>query len=467
MSGVGLGEAGRDPAAVAERCAEIVLDHVATATRRPGASEEVEALVSATAGVSALTRFANRAVHQHVTEEHVEVTLTIAVGGRVAQAATTRTEPVALASLVERARAAVDLVPPDPDHPGMAPPATLLPVEHHDPATAAAGPERRVALVAAFLDGVGGLDAAGFCSTDAAVTVLATTAGAAVRGATSRAQLDAIARAGSAGGHPADGYAQATSVSIGDLDAPAVGARAATKARAARDPVALAPGDYEVVLEPKAVAEALLFPAYLGFNGKAHAEGTSFVRLGDQQWDESIDIADDATDPRALGLAFDAEGTPKRRVELVRAGRSVGLVHDRRSARRAGVEPTGHSVGSASFGAFPSDLFLASGSLGVDELVAGVGRGLLVTDLWYNRIVDPRTQVVTGLTRNGLYLVEDGEVVAPVANLRFTQSIVGAFGPGRVRSLGDDAQLVPNEGGVFHVPSVHLASWTFTGDARG
>jgi predicted Zn-dependent protease len=221
------------------------------------------------------------------------------------------------------------------------------------------------------------------------------------------------------------------------------------------------------VLEPKAVAEALLFPAYLGINGKAHAEGTSYVHLGEAQWDEAVELWDDATDPRGLGDAYDAEGTPKRRFDLVRSGVSVGLAHDRRSARLAGVEPTGHSVGSEAFGGYPTDLFLGGGDRTPGQLVGAVERGLLVTDLWYNRILDPKSQVVTGLTRNGLFLVEDGQVTRPVQNLRYTQSIVAAFGPGEVLGLGDDARLVGEEGSVMHVPSVRLAAWSFTGNAQG
>jgi len=160
-------------------------------------------------------------------------------------------------------------------------------------------------------------------------------------------------------------------------------------------------------------------------------------------------------------------GTPKRRVDLVRAGVSVGLAHDRRSAALAGAEPTGHSVGSEAFGGYPGDLFLGAGDATPEELVAGVERGLLVTDLWYNRILDPKTQVVTGLTRNGLFLIECGAITGPVQNLRYTQSVVGALAPGHVLGVGDDAQLVSNEGGIVHVPSLRLAAWSFTGNAKG
>ncbi len=336
-------------------------------------------------------------------------------------------------------------------------------------------------MVAGFVEAAGGLETAGYCSTSASTHVLISTTGQRAVGRSSEAQIDGIARAragpeaGAEVDPPADGYAQRTSPRLADLDGAASGAQAAAKARGGRDPVELEPGSYEVILEPRVVAQVLLFPVFYGFNGKAHAEGTSFAHLGEPQWDEALDVWDDATDPRALGEPFDVEGTPRRRLDLVRAGVTVGLAHDRRSARLAGTESTGSSVGMESFGGVPTHVFLAPSGVGeagrqavaADDIVAAVGRGLLVTDYWYNRILDPKTQVVTGLTRNGLFLVEDGEIRAPIQNLRYTQGVVAAFGPGKVRAIGDDAQLVGSEASVMHVPTVHLAGWSFTGNARG
>jgi predicted Zn-dependent protease len=448
-----------------------------------------DGVVTAAVGTSSLTRFANSRIHQNVTEDVRLVTLTVAVGGRVARAATTRTEPDALADLVDRALAAAALRPPDPDFAGFAPPADVVGVDHWDDATAGATPDQRAAVVAAFVaagDGPGGergtagegpgggrggprSEAAGFCSTEATVHVLASTTGQRASARTSAAQIDGIHRVTGPDGQVADGAGQVTSVRLADVDGAAAGEVAATKAGTGVEPVELPPGTYEVVLEPRAVAEALVFPAYFGFNGKAFAEGTSFVRLGEQQWDEAVDIWDDATDLEALGLPFDAEGTPKRRVSLVDAGVSVGLAHDRRSARMAGAEPTGHSVGNDAFGGFPTDLFVGQGTRPPHEVVADVDRGLLVTDFWYNRVLDPKTQVVTGLTRNGVFLVEDGQITRAVQNLRYTQSIVAAFGPGRVLGLANDGQLAGGLDGdrPMHVPTVHLAAWSFTGNARG
>ncbi len=175
------------------------------------------------------------------------------------------------------------------------------------------------------------VEAAGFCSTRDRHRALASTNGQRAATRSTMAQVDGIHRVGTS-----DGFAQATAVAVSALDGAACGGRAAAKARAGVDPVELPPGRYEVVLEPRAVAAVLLFPAYLGFNGKSHADGLSFVHLGDAQWDETVDIWDDATDPRALGDPYDVEGTPKRRVDLVRAGVSVGLAHDRRSAAPGG-----------------------------------------------------------------------------------------------------------------------------------
>ena len=427
-----------------------------------------EALVTCGQGHSALTRFANSRIHQNMASDEDQVRLRVVVeGGRTAQVTTTRVDADSLRRLVEGAIAAAHLRPADPDFPGLAAPAPLVEVDHHDPLTAEADPDARAAVVADFVAAGEGLEAAGYCSTTGDVHVLCSTTGMRHASRSTMAQVDAIHRAAATSGPPTDGYGQITSVRLADLDGRQVGERAAAKARAGADPVSLDPGSYEVVLEAKAVAALLLFPAWLGFNGKAHAEGTSFAHLCEQQMDGRIDLWDDGTDPRALGRAYDAEGTAKRRVDLVRAGVTVGLVHDRRSAALAGVEPTGSSIGSEAFGGYPGDLFLAGGDESLEQLVAGVERGLLVTDFWYNRILDPKTQVVTGLTRNGLFLIEDGEVTRPVQNLRYTQSVVGALAPGHVLGLGNDAQLVSNEGGIVHVPSLRLASWAFTGNAQG
>jgi predicted Zn-dependent protease len=205
-----------------------------------------------------------------------------------------------------------------------------------------------------------------------------------------------------------------------------------------------------------------------GFNGRAVEEARSFVRIGELQFDPAITLVDDAMDRLQLGVSFDAEGTPKRRVELVRAGVTSAVLHTRRTAASAGAESTGHATeGGTGLGALPSNVVLAAGDRALDRLVGEMARGLLVTDFWYTRILDPRTQVVTGLTRNGVWLVEDGRPVRPVRNLRFTQSFCEALAPGAVLGVSAErARIVPDPGVAYLVPSLRLRAWRFTGGAR-
>lgn len=420
------------------------------------ARDRAEVIVAATTGSSALTRFANSTIHQNVAEDATSVFVKAIVDGRYAGGSTTQTSPDGLRALLERVLAAARLRPADPDWPGLARPAQAPDVEHFDEATAKAEPSTRAEVVRSFVDAGEGLEAAGYCSTAATSHGLANSAGLRMAGRSSVATISGIHRTGASDA----GHSQ-TSVGVGGLDGAAAGAVAAARARAAQEAIDLDPGVYEVVLTPPCLANMLQFLALAGFNGRAHADGTSFVHLGEQQFDESVSIWDDATDPRTLGLPFDAEGTPKRRVDLVDRGVTLGLVHDRRTARRAGAESTGHGLGQEAAGAYPSNLFFGEGR--GDDLVAGMARGLLVCDFWYTRILDPKTQVVTGLTRNGVFLVEDGEVGRAVRNLRFTQSFVAALGPGKVKAIGNDARVVNG----MHVPSVHLAAWNFTGGAKG
>lgn len=444
-----------DPMTAADQVLELV---------RARASD-ADAEISVQRGTAALTRFANSFIHQNVAEETSHLVLRVAVEGRTA---TARLDGPAdgetLQRLVDGALESARVRPVDPDWPGVAPVAAAPDVDHWDEATAAAAPDDRARLVADFVAAAGSLETAGACSTSETVVAFANSGGQRLTGRTTRASLDGIARTGSS-----DGSGRLASVAVADLDGREVGERAARKARDSRNAGDLEPGRYEVVLEPQCVSNMLTFLFVHGFNGRAVEEDRSFVRLGERQFDQAITLSDDVTDPATVGFGFDSEGTPKRRVAVVDGGVTSAVLHTRRTAHRAGTESTGSAVEDGDqWGALPNNPMLAPGDLTDEELISGVGRGLLVTDFWYVRILDPKTQVVTGLTRNGVWLVEDGRVVRPVSNLRFTQSYLGALGPGAVRGIGKERALIPGGfDGVPLVPSVHLASWNFTGGAKG
>lgn len=431
------------------------------------AAPDAEAEVTVSDGRAALTRFANSFVHQNVGEGGVSVMLRVAVEGRVASGSVSSHDRDVVRRVVEATIAAAMLRPVDPDWPGLGSPESVE-IDHFDEETAAAEPLARAEIVKAFVDAAPDLKAAGYCDTEGAKIAFANSAGQRVQGASTRATLDGIHQVGET--FEVAGKAHQTSARLSDLDGAAAGAVAARKARESVDGIDLEPGRYEVVLEPECVGEILAFLAFYGFNAKQVIEGQSFVKPGEQQFDPAITLVDDATDPLAIGVGFDVEGTPKQPLDLVAVGVTEALVHDRRTARKLDTLSTGHAIpGGESWGAFPENLFLRPGATSPEEMVASVERGLLVTEFNYCRILDPKTQVVTGLTRNGTFLVEGGRVTGAVKNLRFTQSFVEALAPGAVRAVGSDARFAAAEFGVgmVHCPSLHLASWNFTGGARG
>jgi predicted Zn-dependent protease len=443
---------------LADRIVGMVQDHEA-------GDRTVEANVRVSRARHGLTRFANSFIHQHVGEDTISVGLTIAVDGRTASASATDTRDDALRGLVEATIASASLQPVDPHWPGATPPDPVTASGNFDEATALAEPGQRAEMVKAFVEAGPGLRAAGYLDTQGTWSAFASTAGQRAAGRTSRASLDGIHQT-----ETSAGSAHQTSVRLSDLDAVAVGDRAADRARRSADFTDLDPGEYEVVLGNEAMATILTFLAFYGFNAKQHLEGSSFVVLDEQQFDPSITVHEDPTDPRAIALPFDNEGTPKRRFALVQDGVTASLAHDRRTARRADTETTGSAVpGGEGFGAVPTTVVLRPGDTPAAELVRGVERGLLVTQFHYCRVLDPKSLVVTGLTRNGTFLVEDGEVVGAVGNLRFTQSFVKALSGGNVISIGDDDRYADGEfgAGVVITPSVRLGSWNFTGGARG
>jgi predicted Zn-dependent protease len=447
-----------------------------------GADAQAEVLVARRE--YALTRFAVSFIHQNVADESTSVRLRVHRGGRTAGASTTLVDAAGLEGLVARTLEAARLLPPDPGWPGLAPPAPAPTAGSSDDATAGALPEDRAERVRAFVDAAGGLEAAGYCRTSWTRAAFANSLGQSLQGAFTEAAMDGIARArGGSGTAPADGVARLASSRLGDLDGAVLGARAAAKARAAVDPVEVPPGTYPVVLEPAAVADLLLMFAVDGFNGRAVNDGVSFAKVGQAQFDARVSLVDDATEPGAIGLPFDLDGTPKRRLELVRDGVTTAVAHDRRTAAVAGTTSTGSGIGEASWGAIPSNLLLVPGSGGdvtevdgpmadsaVAELVRGLERGLLVSDIWYTRVLDPRRLVMTGLTRNGVWLVENGELTRPVSTLRFTQSYPGALAPGLVAGIGGHAPHLPADDWLsmdLRAPALSLSAWNITGGASG
>ena len=331
---------------------------------------EAEAEVRVVSNRHGLTRFANSFIHQNVEEETAEAELRVALDGRVSSSATSNLADDALDRFVADAVDAARLQPVDPDWPGVAPPTEIPEIDHFDPETADAVPAERAEMVRSFIAAGNGLRAAGFVDSQALSFAFANSAGHRAQGRTTRATIDGIQQTDTSAGS-----AHQTSLGIADLDAATAGGIAAERAQRSAAFVDLEPGRYEVVLSPECAATIAVFLAVYGFNAQAHLDGSSFVDLDETQFSPLLTIVDDPLRTDAIGLGFDVEGTPKRPLTLVEQGVTRSLVHDRRTAHRAGATSTGHALGASGFGPVPANIVVTPGSATADELVAWGGEG--------------------------------------------------------------------------------------------
>jgi predicted Zn-dependent protease len=420
---------------------------------------EAEALVMAED--SALTRFANSEIHQNVAETNSVVNLRVVIGKRIGVASSGRTDPEGLRRLALNARAIAGVVEELDDWGGLPGPTETSPVAAgFSPATATASPEFRAEAVREVIAAAdaAGVTAYGSFATGAESTAVANSRGVRVAGTRTTSQLITVSM-GPGGG---TGYAEAAAVDASTIDAAAIGREAAGKAGATADAVAIDPGDYPVVLEEYAVVDLLDMLGYLGFSALAVQEERSFFEPGKRIGSDVVTIRDDGRDPAGLPLWFDYEGVAKQRVDLVARGICRGVVHDTQTAARAGVTSTGHGLPAPNpYGPFPLNMVMDPGTATRDELIGGLDRGLLVTRFHYTNPVHPKLAIVTGMTRDGTFLVEGGRVVGPVKNLRYTQSYLAALA-GTV-AVGRERKTLRGFLGVVVVPAVRIDNWTFTG----
>jgi PmbA protein len=437
----------------------LALAEAALAEAMRGGVTEAEALV--TADDAALTRFANSEIHQNVAETNASINLRVVVGKRIGVASSGRTDPEGLRRLADSAVAIARVVEELGDWGGLPDASAIREVpEAFSPTTAEATPDFRaeaVREVIAAADLVG-VTAYGSFATSLESMAVANSKGIRASGTRTTSQLITVSM-GPGGG---TGYAETAATDASTIDAAAIGREAAGKARATADAVSIEPGDYPVVLEEYAVVDIVDMLGYLGFSALAVQEGRSFAEPGRRIGSDLVTIADDGYDPIGLPLTFDFEGVAKRRVSLVEAGVCRDVVYDAQTAARAGVQSTGHGLPAPNpWGPFPLNMTMDGGSGSRDDLIAGLDRGLLVTRFHYTNPVHPKLAIVTGMTRDGTFLVEGGRIVGPVRNLRYTQSYLDALG-GTVAIARERKTLKGFLGGAV-VPAIRIDGWTFTG----
>lgn len=407
-----------------------------------------------------LTRFANSAIHQNVFESNAEVRVRAVLGKKIGVATSNSLDPVALRRLVDTAAAVARRQPENPDFVSLPGPRPIQRLNACDEGTVTCTPEERAEMVrivcTAAVDQ--GVSAAGALETAVREYAVANSLEVFAYDTQSTAGLSTVMSAESG-----SGYAEQNSVFIHALDPEGVAREAIDKALRSRYPVDLPPGEYVTLLEEYAVAEMLFYLAYIGLGAQAVQEGRSFMngRFGQRIVDPRIDIWDDGWDPRGFPWSFDFEGVPKQRVEMIARGVANGVVYDSYTAYREGKESTGHALPAPNpYGPQPLNLFMGTGDATKEQMLASVERGLWVTRFHYVNVLHPTQTVLTGMTRDGTFLIENGQIVGPVKNLRFTQSVLEALSS--VRMIGRDVKFCHPEVAVV-VPALLVDRFRFTG----
>ncbi len=416
-----------------------------------------------------LTRFANNVVHQNVAEANAALTVRVAQGRQVGVASTNDLSDGGLERAVEAALESSRLQWEDPDYPGLPEPAPVEPVVGFDEETAAYTPADRARDVGGVCRRAAeaGCNGSGAFSTAIHEIGVANSHGLFVYHPFTLASLTTVVMT-----EDSAGYAAGASWKVGEVDVVGLGDEAIQRALRSRNPRPLEPGVYPVVLEPYASMDILTFIVQMA-GAMMVAEGRSWMtgREGEQLMSPLISIWDDGRDPQGLPLPFDFEGTGRQRVDIVRNGVVGSPVYDRRWAKRLGKESTGHALPAAHptspwlraalVGPLPMHPAMGPGEHSVEEMIGSTERGLYVTRFHYTRLVHPREAVVTGMTRDGTFLIENGEVTVPVRNLRFTQSYVEALRD--VEMVGREVHREHPFYSILRAPALKIGAFNFTG----
>ena len=419
-----------------------------------------------------LTRFAGSIIHQNMSEEDAILAVRVANGQRLGTCATNQLDEEGIRQAVSRASEMARLNEPNPDFCGFAERVELGTVSGpvYLEATAKAGPAERAECAGQVIAAAGqaGFEAAGAVSNGVYVSAVATSPGQTAYQMETRSHgLTVVNRPGQAGF--GTGYAEWYGRDFSELDPKALGKHAVNISALNHDAVTLPPGKYTVVLSPEAVSTLLYYLSWMGFHARAVQSHQLFLtgKQGQLVLDEKISIWDDALDGQGYGTSFDWEGRPKQRVDIIRGGAAGDVVYDSFTAGREERASTGHALSPLRdryySSPLPEHLVMGTGQSSVAEMIASTERGIWINHLWYVREVHFGKTIVTGMTRDGTFLIENGKVTHALRNLRFTQSIAEAFR--QVELVGRDLHLAEQYIGSSRVPALKLDSFNIVGSS--
>ena len=433
-----------------------IIDTVLRLARFTGA-EETEVHLEEVA--DNLTRFANNGIHQNVAEQGLTLSIRTVVDGRTARATTNRIAEDSIRATIAASLSLAHSQPKDRRVLPMPGKQRYRPVKRFVKHSAALTAEDRARAVRGACDLAvkNGQVAAGIFASGQSQAAMGNSRGLFSAYRETHAEFSITMQEDSAAS-----WAKANSADVRAFEPQKLAARASEKAHLAVNARELPPGRYTVILEPAAVLDLVGFLFY-DFAATALEDKRSCLndRMGKQLFGDNISISDDVYHPLQQGAPFDGEGLPRQRVLLVDRGIPKNLVYSRATAKAARKTPTGHGFALPNeFGEAPMNLVFAGGDSSLEKMIASTDRGLLVTRLWYIREVDPYEKVMTGMTRDGLFLVENGRVTNAARNFRFNQSLIEMLK--NVELLGPAVRATGEEAFEMVVPAMKVRDFHFS-----
>lgn len=427
-----------------------------------GETTKIPTEIMLTKSLTALTRFSSNSITQNVNEESIDITLRVIENGKTMRITSNQFTPDGLKKIYDKA---VDLNqyshPDDNLQPLLESSDDISFDSSYRDETAALTPQDRAKLVSICVERAEehSLQTAGIISDSIDKFIISNNKGLWREYDTTRfrASISVMSDTGS-------GWAAVNSYDYGNVSVEEVAAKAVDKALINQNQIDLEPGLYTVVLEPAAVADLMAFLNWTGFNGLAYLEKRSFMseNIGKKIMSDKLTIIDDVGHPLVLGMPFDFEGVETKKIKLIENGVARAVAYDRRTAIQAKAESTGHSLPQPnSFGPIPRALVMMPGESSLEDMIKNTDKGILVTRFHYTNLLDPMKVNVTGMTRDGLFQIENGCVSKAIKNFRFTESVLKAFN--NIIEIGKKQELVGGFfGGGFVVPALKIENFHFS-----
>ena len=447
-------------AALAENGARFTLAELQRIAGRVIAlSEADETEIEIDSTTDALTRFANNTIHQNVADHTLSISVRAVVDGRTARATTNKTDDESLRRVVAAASTLARHQPENPDLLPMLGPQKYQKVARYFDATATENPmdrARAVTRVCKMADKKK-QTAAGIFASGSHQSVLANSRGLFASHQYTDAEFSVTILE-----DKSSGWAKSSSPDIRDIHPDELAESASNKAIASRNPRVLEPGHYTAILEPSAVLD-IIGSLFLDFAGTSILDKRSCLndRMGKQLFGENVTLWDDVYHPYQLGSPYDGEGLPRQKILLVDRGVPKNLVYSRTTAKKMKAKPTGHGLPLPNeYGEAPMNLVFSGGDKSVEDMIRSTERGILVTRVWYIREVDPYEKILTGMTRDGTFMIENGRIAAGIRNFRFNQSVIEMLS--NVEMLGPAVRAAGEESFEMVVPAMKVGNFHFS-----